>query len=265
MRRRRASRIEANNRPGETGGGSRASERGKGAPGVSLCARLSRGVQLNELPVLVPLVPRNSRLSLFRFRLSRFPPPPPSSSLPLPAPRAQFRVWSFQNPTTKLSFRMQTFMIEGNSCATFVETRSRSPSLPPQGIFYFRFWSDFLPLRFHLKFYRQWFHLILFHLIFLDGLSTDSIAPVWIAARLAIAFVPVLRCFADNLPRTWHIIVLESIMAYFRVTTVFMFVNIKTNLPYCMKIRSIDRSISIPIALAWQVTREILPVFLPLL
>lgn len=77
MRRRRASRIEANNRPGETGGGSRASERGKGAPGVSLCARLSRGVQLNELPVLVPLVPRNSRLSLFRFRLSRFPPPPP--------------------------------------------------------------------------------------------------------------------------------------------------------------------------------------------
>lgn len=126
MRRRRASRIEANNRQGETGGGSRASERGKGAPGVSLCARLSRGVQLNELPVLVPLVPRNSRLSLFRFRLSRFPPPPPPPPSSLPLPRAQFRVWSFQNPTTKLSFRMQTFMIEGNSCATFVKTRSRS-------------------------------------------------------------------------------------------------------------------------------------------
>lgn len=34
-------------------------------------------------------------------------------------------------------------------------------------------------------------------------------------------------------------------MAYFRVTTVFMFVNIKTNLPYCMKIRSIDRFLSL--------------------
>lgn len=33
-------------------------------------------------------------------------------------------------------------------------------------------------------------HPILFHLIFLDGLSTDSIAPVWIAARLGIAFMP---------------------------------------------------------------------------
>lgn len=190
MRRRRASRIEANNRPGETGGGSRASERGKGAPGVSLCARLSRGVQLNELPVLVPLVPRNSRLSLFRFRLSRFPATTTTTTFsppPVPAPRVQFRVWSFQNPTTKLSFRMQTFMIEGNSCATFVKTRSRSLSLPPsllkgRGIFYFRFSKRFSPATFSSEI-LQWFHLILFHLIFLDGSSTDSTAPVWIAAR----------------------------------------------------------------------------------
>lgn len=38
-------------------------------------------------------------------------------------------------------------------------------------------------------------------------------------ASRRIAFMPALRRFADNLPRTWHIIVLESIMAYFRVTT----------------------------------------------
>ena len=78
MRRRRASRIEANNRPSETGGDSPSVLKGvKGAPGVSLCARLSRGVQLNELPVLVPLVAHNSRLLLFRSPLSRFPPFPP--------------------------------------------------------------------------------------------------------------------------------------------------------------------------------------------
>lgn len=57
----------------------------KGAPGVSLCARPSRGVQLNELPVLVPLVAHNSRLSLFRFRLSPFLPP-------LLSPSGSFRV-----------------------------------------------------------------------------------------------------------------------------------------------------------------------------
>lgn len=72
MRRRRASRIEANNRPSETGGDSPSVLKGvKGAPGVSLCARLSRGVQLNELPVLVPLVAHNSRLLLFRSLLFR--------------------------------------------------------------------------------------------------------------------------------------------------------------------------------------------------
>lgn len=44
-------------------------------------------------------------------------------------------------------------MIEGNSCATFVKTRSRSLSLPPsllkgRGIFYFRFSKRFSPATF---------------------------------------------------------------------------------------------------------------------
>lgn len=54
-----------NNRRGETGGGRRVAARGQKGTIRYLCEKLSRGVQLNELPVLVALVSHNSRFSLF--------------------------------------------------------------------------------------------------------------------------------------------------------------------------------------------------------
>lgn len=83
-------------------------------------------------------------------------------------------------------------------------------------------------------------------------------------ASRRIAFMPALRRFADNLPRTWHIIVLESIMAYFRVTTTQpRSCQNQFTVLYVWKFdRSIDRFLS-SIVLAWQVTREILPRFFP--
>lgn len=134
-------------------------------------------------------VTRVSRSFVFVFRVFQPPPPPPPSPLPL-------------FPPLELSSASDPFKIRLLSCRLgcrrlwLKAIRARrllkrdhvlSHSLPPssrdEGFFIFVSRKDFLPLHFHLKFYRQWFHLILFHLIFLDGSSTDSTAPVWIAAR----------------------------------------------------------------------------------
>lgn len=79
-------------------------------------------------------------------------------------------------------------------------------------------------------------------------------------ASRRVAFMPALRRFADNLPRTWHIIVLESIMAYFRVTTIQP--RSCQNQFTVLYVWKFDRSIDFSPRL-WQVTREILPRFFP--
>lgn len=181
MRRRRASRIEANNRPGETGGGSRANERGKGAPGVSLSVHGSAaGCNLMSFLCWFRLyrVTRVSRSFVFVFRVFHhhhrrhhlLPFLPLFLELSSVSDPFKIRLLSCRLGCRRLWLKAIRPLKRDHLLSLSLFLAKRFFVFVSQGI---------LSYNFHPKFYND---SILFPSIFLD--NYPRIAPVRIAARL---------------------------------------------------------------------------------